>query len=119
MSRLLCPRRLDPLTEYLACVVPAFELGRKAGLGLPIKPDDEQHLEPAWASGTQSPAHVTLPVYFHWEFRTGAGGDFESLVGLLKARESCPARSRQTADGHQPTRIQDSLTAATGHNARA
>jgi hypothetical protein len=31
---------------------------------------------------------VTLPVYFHWEFRTGAGGDFESLVGLLKARDS-------------------------------
>ena len=42
VSRLLCPRRLDPLTEYLACVVPAFELGRKAGLGLPIQPDDEQ-----------------------------------------------------------------------------
>ena len=42
VSRLLCPRRLDPLTDYLACVVPAFELGRKAGLGLPIQPDDEQ-----------------------------------------------------------------------------
>ena len=36
VSRLLCPRRLDPVTEYLACVVPAFELGGKAGLGLPI-----------------------------------------------------------------------------------
>ena len=42
VSRLLCPRRLDPLTEYLACVVPAFELGRKAGLGMPITSDDEQ-----------------------------------------------------------------------------
>jgi len=27
LSRLLCPRRLDPLTEYYACVVPTFELG--------------------------------------------------------------------------------------------
>ena len=34
ISRLLCPRRLQPLTSYLACVVPAFEIGRKAGLNL-------------------------------------------------------------------------------------
>ena len=27
VSRLLCPRRLDPLTDYLACVVPAFDAG--------------------------------------------------------------------------------------------
>lgn len=87
VSRLLCPRRLDPATEYLACVVPAFELGRKAGLGQPITPADEQKLEPAWASGAQSPAQVTLPVYFHWEFRTGTGGDFEELVRLLEARD--------------------------------
>ena len=86
VSRLLCPRRLDPLTEYLACVVPAFELGRKAGLGLPIQPDDENELKPAWTAAQQSP--VTLPVYFHWEFRTGTGGDFEALVGLLEARDS-------------------------------
>ena len=88
VSRLLCPRRLDPTTEYLACVVPAFELGRKAGLGLPIQPGDEQKLEPAWASGAQSPPEVMLPVYYHWEFRTGTGGDFETLVRSLKARDA-------------------------------
>jgi hypothetical protein len=94
VSRLLCPRRLDPLTDYLACVVPAFELGCKAALGMPIKPanqtepGDEQKLAPAWVSGDQSPPLVMLPVYFHWEFRTGTGGDFEALVGLLKARDS-------------------------------
>ena len=33
LSRLVCPRRLEPETRYLACVVPAFEAGRKAGLG--------------------------------------------------------------------------------------
>ena len=34
----------------------------------------------------QSP--VTLPIYFHWEFRTGTGGDFEALVESLEARDS-------------------------------
>src|SRR5687768_14961464 len=33
LSRLLCPRILEPKTDYVACVVPAFELGCKAGLG--------------------------------------------------------------------------------------
>lgn len=86
VSRLLCPRRLDPLTDYLACVVPAFELGRKAGLGLPVEPEDESELKPAWTSTQPTP--FTLPVYHHWEFRTGTGGDFEALVELLEARDS-------------------------------
>jgi hypothetical protein len=84
VSRLMCPRRLDPSTEYLACVVPAFELGRKAGLG---DSADEQKLETAWISGAQSPPEVKLPVYYHWEFGTGTGGDFESLVRSLVARD--------------------------------
>ena len=90
VSRLLCPRRLDPLTDYIACVVPAFEQGRRAGLGQPIQSPDEQPplgLTPAWILGNESPAEVTLPIYFHWEFRTGTGSDFESLVALLRARE--------------------------------
>ncbi len=28
VSRLVCPRRLEPTTDYLACVVPAFAVGR-------------------------------------------------------------------------------------------
>src|SRR5262249_3628476 len=73
VSRLLCPRRLDPATEYLACLVPAFEVGRKAGLGLQIDQAEEQRLEPAWQTGAPE---VILPVYFSWEFRTAADGDF-------------------------------------------
>jgi hypothetical protein len=98
VSRLLCPRRLDPLTEYLACVVPAFELGRRAGLGREITLADEQPsgvgLAPAWllASpwhvGSEPSSEVKLPVYYHWEFRTGVGGDFESLVNALVARDA-------------------------------
>lgn len=87
VSRLLCPRRLDPLTDYLACVVPTFELGVRAGLGRPIMPADEAHLAPAWASGDAAPPDVTLPVYLHWEFRTGTGGDFEAMVRALEPVE--------------------------------
>ena len=86
VSRLLCPRRLDPQTDYLACVVPTFELGRKAGLGKQIEPADESELKPAWISGAQE-LKLELPVYYSWEFRTGSGGDFEMLVRLLEARD--------------------------------
>jgi hypothetical protein len=84
LSRLMCPRKLAPDTDYLACVVPAFETGRKAGLGLPI--DGSEDSKPAWLSVEQAPADIVLPVYHHWEFRAGPPLDFESLVRLLKAR---------------------------------
>jgi hypothetical protein len=84
VSRLLCPRRLDPATEYIACLVPAFEVGRKAGLN---EPTDEDKLQPAWLSGKDAPVERSLPVYYSWEFQTGAGGDFEELVRRLEPRE--------------------------------
>ena len=56
MSRLLCPRRLDPSTDYLACLVPAFELGRKAGLGLPIAARRRETAETGVDLGAQSPS---------------------------------------------------------------
>ena len=83
LSRLLCPRRLEPETAYLACLVPAFEAGRKAGLGLAVTEADENQLAPAW---TASQEQVQLPVYFMWEFSTGIGGDFESLARRLTGR---------------------------------
>jgi len=85
ISRLICPRVLIADTDYIACVVPTFELGRKAGLGLPI-PDSAitatSALVPAW---TTPPAagDVLVPVYYHWEFRAGDEGDFESLARKL------------------------------------
>lgn len=84
LSRLMCPRKLEPDTEYIACVVPAFESGRKAGLGLPV--DGPEDLKPAWTSGDTAPGEILLPVYHSWEFRAGPPVDFESLVRLLKAR---------------------------------
>src|SRR5688500_7884343 len=50
LSRLLSPRRLRERRRYIACLVPSFEAGRKAGLDLPLDAADEQELRPAWAA---------------------------------------------------------------------
>ena len=85
-SRLICPRKLDPETSYLACIVPTFERGRLAGLGEAV--DGVDRAAPAWAAGASS---VTLPAYYSWRFQTGQPGDFASLVHLLVARSNLPA----------------------------
>lgn len=85
ISRLMAPRRLEPRTTYLACVVPTFAVGVKAGLGQQVTAADENRLDPAWPSPPL--ARVDLPVYYHWEFTTGDEGDFESLVRRLQPRE--------------------------------
>src|SRR5262249_24236113 len=84
---------------YLACLVPAFEVGRKAGLGLQMDQAEEQRLEPAWQTGAPE---VILPVYFSWEFRTAADGDFEELVRLLEPRELPPEVGKRPLDLSQP-----------------
>lgn len=84
ISRLLSPRRLEAHTDYLACVVPAFEVGRCAGLGL-AQPNPAT-LAPAWPNA-QDPSRATLPVYLHWRFRTGEREDFETIVDRLVPRD--------------------------------
>ena len=88
VSRLLCPRRLDPNTAYHACLVPTFDVGRKAGLGESVTVEDERGMRPAWASGSGASGNdpVKLPVYYSWEFSTGVGGDFEALARRLEPR---------------------------------
>src|SRR5262245_26644056 len=85
ISRLLSPRLLAPFTDYIACVVPAFEPGRRAGTGATV--DGNAVLAPAWRSGDGAPRTIALPVYYHWEFRTGAREDFESIVARLAPRD--------------------------------
>jgi hypothetical protein len=87
LSRLVCARVLEPDTDYLACVVPTFELGRRAGLGLepaPAEMSGPSALAPAWPAAATPAGSVRLPVYHHWTFRTGSGGDFESLARRLR-----------------------------------
>jgi hypothetical protein len=78
LSRLVCPRRLQPDTPYLAAVVPAFLQGVQAGLGLDVDPGN---LASAWQPADTA---VQLPVYHSWEFATGPAGDFENLVSRLE-----------------------------------
>jgi hypothetical protein len=105
LSRLLCPRILQPNTDYLACVVPTFALGRKAGLGEEIKDSEltaANGLEPAWSFTPNPPTSVRLPVYYHWRFRTGEGGDFESLVRLLRALPAPDGLGKRPMDVSEP-----------------
>ena len=79
-SRLISPRKLKANTGYHAFVIPTFESGRLAGLGL--NPADADSFETlAW---TDSAVPTEIPVYHRWFFRTGSIGDFEYLVRLLK-----------------------------------
>lgn len=94
ISRLLSPRNLQPNTGYLACLVPTFEAGALAGLGLPIAEDTGQKL--AWGAASSSP--VELPVYYSWTFRTGTAGDFETLVTRLQPRELDETVGRREMD---------------------
>ena len=84
VSRLVSPRRLEPSHDYFACLVPAFDVGRRRGLNRPLAEaaDAPLLLQPAW----QRPfaGDVELPVYFHWEFSTGPAGDFEALARRIK-----------------------------------
>ena len=76
LSRLMCPRILQPNTDYVACVVPTCELGRRAGLGEEIKDAEltaANALKSAWSLTPTAPTTVRLPVYYHWRFRTGEG----------------------------------------------
>ena len=83
-ARLLCPRKLDANTGYTAFVVPAFEVGRRAGLGETIA-DTDDGLVRSWAGTVNE-----FPIYYEWRFRTGVEGDFESLVRALVPRDMDP-----------------------------
>jgi hypothetical protein len=100
-SRLLCPRILAPNVGYHAFLIPSFETGRLAGLGL--DPAGAQYAtQSAWAdyAGRAEPSH--FPVYHRWYFRTGAVGDFEYLVGLLQPRTVDPRVGHRDIDVTRP-----------------
>jgi hypothetical protein len=102
LARLVCPRRLEANRRYLACVVPTFSVGVKAGLGQDLTEDDigpNARLTLAW---TPQSGALTLPVYYHWEFATGERGDFEALVGLLERRRFPPEVGMRAMDISAP-----------------
>jgi hypothetical protein len=80
-SRVMCPRKLEANAMYYAFLIPTFETGRLAALGQPITGIPAQ--KAAWHDGLNE---TEFPVYFRWNFRTGANFDFESLVKLIEPR---------------------------------
>jgi hypothetical protein len=97
LSRVLSPRKLEANKAYHAFLIPAFESGRRTGLGLPhdgsIPPTTS-----AWA-GTGA---LDVPYYYRWFFHTSARGDFESLVRLLKPRPADHRVGRRDIDVQHP-----------------
>ena len=103
LSRLVCPRRLDDHTAYVACVVPTFLAGAQTGLGL----TPTSTLAPAWGTkanfaGGDPLDMVSLPVYFAWSFGTAEEGNFESLARKLRPAVAPPGVGRRRVDATQP-----------------
>jgi hypothetical protein len=114
-SRIVCPRKLEPNTAYHAFLLPTFETGRVAGLGLDVgKVDDamrgawEDHPERANLAGG------SFPYYYRWFFRTGIEGDFEYLVRLLKAQALDARVGRRDIDVQRPGSNLDGITGPNG-----
>ncbi|HWM07983.1 MAG TPA: hypothetical protein VNO82_01520 [Solirubrobacteraceae bacterium] len=86
-SRVVSQRKLAENRPYHAFLMPVFESGRLAGLGL--DPADAPHATfSAWKDypGRAANQGSRFPYYHRWFFRTGTTGDFESLVRLLRPR---------------------------------
>ncbi len=98
-SRLICPRKLAENTPYQAFVIPTFETGRRAGLKLDL--GDIPATLSAWDPGPR-PEPQSHPIYHRWAFRTGASGDFETLVRLLKPKPVDPRVGIRDMDVQDP-----------------
>lgn len=103
VSRLVAARVLRQNTNYVACLVPTTDAGRKAGLGL-----DGGTLGPAW---TPQDGLVRLPVYDQWEFRTAPDGDFARLARRLKGVAAPWSIGRRVMNAAQPGDPLDDLAA--------
>ena len=103
-SRILSPRRLEPDKRYHAFLVPSFETGRLAGLGLdPAAPNPALFATlSAWEDYADRPLGALYPYYKRWSFKTGEIGDFEYLVRLLKPRPPDPRLGRRDMDVQRP-----------------
>ena len=102
-SRILCPVKLSNNKAYHAFVIPTFETGRLAGLGLdPMAPDMPHATHSAWKNYTNKAEPEHFPVYHRWFFRTGDVGDFEYLVRLLKPQPIDKRVGRRDIDVQKP-----------------
>jgi hypothetical protein len=108
-SRILCPIRLKENTAYHAFLIPAFESGRLAGLGLDVegifKNSTFTPTTASWALPNEVETRMEsdkFPIYHRWYFRTGAVGDFEYLVRLLEPKPMDGRVGRRDIDVTRP-----------------
>jgi hypothetical protein len=100
-SRIFCPRRLVANKPYHAFLIPVFESGRLAGLGL--DPGSTPHATfSAWETYTAKEESEHFPYYHRWYFRTGTVGDFEYLVRLLEPKPVDGRVGRRDMDVQNP-----------------
>ncbi|MFT3903907.1 MAG: hypothetical protein QM727_12090 [Niabella sp.] len=84
-------------------LIPTFETGRLAGLGLdPAAPTVPHATFSAWETYGNRPEPDNYPVYHRWFFRTGDVGDFEYLVRLLKPQPIDKRVGRRDMDVQYP-----------------
>lgn len=98
-SRIVCPRKLAENTPYHAFLMPTFESGRRAGLGLDL--GDISATMSSWDPAAR-PEGQSFPYYHRWYFRTATTGDFETLVRLLKAKPVDPRVGTREMDVLDP-----------------
>ena len=114
-ARLISPRKLGENTAYHAFLVPTFESGRLAGLG--IDPGSVTGFTAntiAWSDypdrAVQEPN--SFPYYYRWYFRTSTIGDFEYLVRLLQPKVADSRVGRRDIDVQEPGSNIDGITDA-------
>lgn len=107
ISRIICPRALEENTSYHAFLIPTFETGRLAGLGIdPAAITGIDAQLPSWGltSGIHDPSHLPnrWPIYHEWFFKTGSSGDFEYLVRQIVPRVLDPRVGKRPMDIQNP-----------------
>ena len=100
-ARLVCPRHLEENRAYHAFLVPTFETGRLAGLGL-APGGAPAATTSSWEGYAGRPEAAIFPYYHRWYFRTGTIGDFEYLVRLLQPRPVDPKVGTRDMDVQHP-----------------
>lgn len=104
--RIMSPRRLKENTLYHAFLIPAFETGRRSGLGMPF--DGIEAQKSAW---TADSVDLEMPFYKRWTFRTGINFDFEYAVRLLQPRKMPPELGLREMNCTEPGFVQADVKA--------
>ncbi len=97
-SRLFAARNFSPEKPYHLFLVPTYELGRLAGLGLPT--EDATLFGKVASEGKL--AGAAFPYYYSWYFHTGKPGDFEYLLTLLEPYSADKDIGRRDMDVSDP-----------------